>query len=411
MEKPFVGGADFILIINMAVSGLFSCAFFAIAFFAKGNAAARIFGIGFACAMLYSVIVLSMPALPGHRLGYLLAFSTYLFAMACLVAGLARMYGERPPWVMLGVLVAGSLVLVYSVYGIARSTIPGMLAYQTPYFLLMALAAWTVLRARPKRAMDTFMGVLIGLSALHFLFKPLLAAMSGGPGTNPADYTGTLYALFTLSISVGLSVAVGLLLLLNFVRALIAEITMRSETDQLSELLNRRGFELRADAAIEKSRKARQALSLVVCDIDFFKSVNDTYGHATGDRVIVVFAAELRKLAVAQGGIAARLGGEEFAVLLPGQTMQSAWRFAEGARLACGGIHVPSGIGDVAFSVSFGVAEMEFDDTFSDLYKRADGALYAAKNAGRDCVQSAPVILPDENVIMFRPSGSTRARG
>ena len=150
------------------------------------------------------------------------------------------------------------------------------------------------------------------------------------------------------------------------------------------------------------------SLSLIVCDIDYFKLINDTHGHALGDRVIAVFADELRRTAAAKGGIAARMGGEEFAVLLPGHTIQSAWRFAERARLSCADISLPTSGGEVTFTVSFGVTEMEFDDFFSDVYKRADAALYEAKKNGRNCVRTALPMMLDDNVVELR--GTNRAR-
>ncbi len=406
-----MGGADFILIINMTVSGLFAFAFFGIAVYAQGNAAARVFAMGFVFAMLYFLTELAMPSMPSPYLGYMLAFATYLMTLVCLVIGLARMYAAPVPWKMLGLLVFLSLVMIYAIYGIARSSWAGLFLYQTPYFLALALAVWVILRFSRRGAVDMMMAALFALSALHFLLKPVLANVSGGAGTDPNDYVNTAYALFAQSIGAGLSVAAGLLLLLSLMRELLSDMTIRSETDELSALLNRRGFALRAEAAIDKSKRSRQALSLVVCDIDYFKLINDNYGHALGDRVIAAFAAELRKTAVARGGFAARMGGEEFAVLLPGNTIQSASRCADGMRLACGTIKIPSHSGDIDFTASFGVAEMEFDDMFSDLYKRADGALYEAKKGGRNCVRAASPIISDENVVEFRPSGSARTRG
>ncbi|MFC7065860.1 GGDEF domain-containing protein [Brucella rhizosphaerae] len=265
-----------------------------------------------------------------------------------------------------------------------------------------------VVRSDAPGALDGLMAGLFTIGAIHFLIKPVLASLVGGVGVNPTDYVRTDYALLVQSIGAGLSVAAGLLLLLSLMGELISDVTLRSETDQLSGLLNRRGFEFRAEAAIDKSKRVRQALSLIVCDIDYFKSINDTHGHALGDRVIAAFADELRRSAVSKGGIAARMGGEEFAVLLPGHTIQSAWRFAERVRLACADITLPGVSGDVAFAVSFGVTEMEFDDFFSDVYKRADGALYEAKKNGRNCVRTALPMMLDDNVVEFRGMNNGR---
>jgi diguanylate cyclase (GGDEF)-like protein len=370
--------------------------------------------------MLYFLTELLIPSIPSAKLGYILGFATYFMTLACLVIGLARMYSSPVPWFPLGLLLVGSLSLVYGIYDIARSEMLGRILYQSPYFLTLMLAVWVIMRgrlsARAKsrpfgRSWGTLDGLMAGLftiSAIHFLIKPVLASLVGGVGVDPDDYVRTDYALLVQSIGAGLSVAAGLLLLLCLMGELISDVTLRSETDQLSGLLNRRGFEFRAEAAIEKSKRMRQALSLIVCDIDYFKLINDTHGHALGDRVIAAFADELRRSAASKGGIAARMGGEEFAVLLPGHTIQSAWRFAERARLACADITLPGASGDVAFAVSFGVTEMEFDDFFSDVYKRADGALYEAKKNGRNCVRTALPMMLDDNVVEFRGTGNGR---
>ncbi|MBC8716446.1 GGDEF domain-containing protein [Ochrobactrum sp. Marseille-Q0166] len=413
-------GAEFILLINMTVSGLFAFTFLGIAAYARDNAAAPVFALGFVFAMLYFLTELLIPSIPNQKLGYMLGFTAYLITLACLVIGLARMYSSPVPWWQLGFLLAASLALIFGIYDIARSKMVGRILYQLPYCVMLLLAVWVIVRGRSNSrvqtrpfgrswgAFDGLMAGLFSISALHFLMKPVLATLVGGVGANPNDYIQTDYALLVQSIGAGLSVAAGLLLLLSLMGELISDVTLRSETDQLSGLLNRRGFEFRAEAAIEKSKRMRQALSLIVCDIDFFKAINDTHGHSLGDRVIAIFADELRRSAVTKGGIAARMGGEEFAVLLPGHTIQSAWRFAERVRLACADLALPTARGDVPFTVSFGVTEMEFDDFFSDVYKRADGALYEAKKNGRNCVRTALPMMLDDNVVEFRGTGSGR---
>lgn len=413
-------GAEFILLINMTVSGLFALTFFGIAAYARDNAAAPVFALGFIFAMLYFLTELLIPSIPNQTFAYMLGFAMYFVTMSLLVVGLARMYSLPVPWFALGILSLGSLVLIYGIYDIARSEMLGRILYQLPYFLILMMAAWVVMQSRTSvharnrpfgrswGALDGLMVALFIASAVHFLVKPVLATLVGGTGAEPNDYISTDYALLVQSIGAGLSVAGGLLLLLSLMGELISDVTLRSETDQLSGLLNRRGFEFRAEAAIEKSKRIRQALSLIVCDIDYFKLINDTHGHALGDRVIAAFADELRRSAASKGGIAARMGGEEFAVLLPGHTIQSAWRFAERARLACADITLPGVSGDVSFAVSFGVTEMEFDDFFSDVYKRADGALYEAKKNGRNCVRTALPMMLDDNVVEFRGANSGR---
>ncbi len=392
-----MGGADFILLINMTVSGLFALTFLGIAIYVPHNRAAPIFSCGFLFAALYFLSELAMPTIPDQRIGYILGYAAYLMTLACLVSGLSRMYARPTPRPLLAVLVPVSLCLAWAVYDSARVTLIGGLLYQLPFFLLMLLAARAPIRAPAKTFIDVLMATVFSVAAAHFILKPALAHFDGGPGALPVDYGRTVYALIGQSVGAALSVAVGLMLLLGLIRQVVADMIQRSETDQLSALLNRRGFEMKAQLAMDRARRQRQPLTLMVCDIDFFKAINDTHGHMQGDRVIAAFAAELQKAATAHDGLAARLGGEEFAALLPGCTVRAAWRFAERVRLAAAAMAVPGLAATIRFTVSFGVAEMEFDDLYPDLYRRADGALYEAKKEGRDCVRAAAPLMIDED--------------
>jgi len=124
----------------------------------------------------------------------------------------------------------------------------------------------------------------------------------------------------------------------------------------------------------------------VIADLDHFKSINDSFGHASGDRVIEAFAGFLRD-AAADHHVAGRVGGEEFAIILPGTNLAAARLFAEGTRSAFGALPVDGLPPEHRCTASFGVAECHQGEGFSDLMRRADEALYQAKNGGRDCVR------------------------
>ncbi|MFC7065859.1 hypothetical protein [Brucella rhizosphaerae] len=141
-------GAEFILLINMTVSGLFVFTFLGIAAFARDNAAAPVFAMGFVFAMLYFLTELLIPSIPSQKLGYMLAFGAYFMTLACLVIGLARMYASPVPWWPLGLLLVGSMSMVYAIYDIARSDMLGQILYQSPYFLTLMLAVWVIMRGR-----------------------------------------------------------------------------------------------------------------------------------------------------------------------------------------------------------------------------------------------------------------------
>lgn len=120
-------------------------------------------------------------------------------------------------------------------------------------------------------------------------------------------------------------------------------------------------------------------------DIDNFKSINDRFGHAAGDRVIRSVADGIREQ-LRQTDVAGRLGGEEFAVLLPETSRDDATAIAERIRTAIDIRAVTHERGDIPFTVSVGVADLQPGGTLADLLVRADEALYRAKRSGRNRV-------------------------
>lgn len=154
-----------------------------------------------------------------------------------------------------------------------------------------------------------------------------------------------------------------------------------AETDSLTGLANRRHFLERIGPALIGNDEGG---ALILFDIDHFKSVNDTHGHPTGDRALVAFAAILAAAAPA-GSIAARIGGEEFALFLPKAGIDEAARVADHVRLVTADLKIPASTGAVSLTVSCGVADIvEAGPDFQNLHAAADDALYAAKSAGRN---------------------------
>ncbi len=160
-------------------------------------------------------------------------------------------------------------------------------------------------------------------------------------------------------------------------------------TDHLTRLYNRRHFVGRAQEEVERSLHEQAPMSIVMVDIDHFKRFNDTYGHATGDRVLQAVAAQLQD-AVRTTDVCARYGGEEFTLLLPNTPGDNAVFMAERVRRTLANTRY-TGLGlsaDAAITISCGVATCPRDATaVDDLLELADQALYQAKADGRDCVR------------------------
>ena len=179
---------------------------------------------------------------------------------------------------------------------------------------------------------------------------------------------------------------------------------LQSKIDPLTELANRRHFSDVLDAAVAQSLRSGQALTLLVLDLDHFKKVNDTHGHAVGDACLVAIAGRLRSAFAGKGDLAARLGGEEFGVVLAGNDLAMATQRAERFRRAL--VEHPIGIDGgaydnlvLALTASIGLATFDraLHRDVDELYSAADSAVYRAKAGGRNrvCSQPPPVAMAD----------------
>lgn len=168
-----------------------------------------------------------------------------------------------------------------------------------------------------------------------------------------------------------------------------SELARISRTDQLTGLLNRRGFDETAAMALRSASAASLPAVVFMCDVDRFKSINDRFGHAYGDKVLIEIAEVLRSFADKDGVLVGRHGGEEFAVLMIGALREQAAQYAEDIRRACAAreISIDGNSTHVTISIGFTVAQDEVD--LSKIMRVADRALYIAKHGGRNQVARA----------------------
>lgn len=195
-----------------------------------------------------------------------------------------------------------------------------------------------------------------------------------------------------LSIRLGVAlVATGPLMVASVMAArndLVRRLKRLAAHDPLTGVLNRRAFQETAGETLSEQANQGSPVTIMMLDIDRFKNINDTYGHATGDLVLTVFA-DIVCTSLRDGDVIGRLGGEEFGVLLPYCTKADGRNIAERIRkmVAATAIAIPNG-GDLSATVSIGISSSE--GSLSDLnllLSRADAALYSAKRAGRNRVE------------------------
>jgi diguanylate cyclase (GGDEF)-like protein len=203
--------------------------------------------------------------------------------------------------------------------------------------------------------------------------------VSGGP-----DEWGTGWMLTIGSLTV---VAVLVRALRERVERLLVQLSKAADTDVLTGLLNRRGFNRRLREELQRAGRGEHALALVVADLDRFKALNDRFGHPAGDEALRRVSALLGD-AKRDSDTMARIGGEEFALVLPYTDRAGSQAMAERIRTTIRAEFAEDG---VALTASFGIAVYPDDGDTQDLLMRAaDAALYAAKDLGRDRIGTPP---------------------
>lgn len=191
--------------------------------------------------------------------------------------------------------------------------------------------------------------------------------------------------------------------------AALGQVQLEAHTDSLTGLFNRRVFDEKLSRRVSERRRRRSPVSLLMVDVDYFKQINDEFGHQVGDDVLKQFA-QLLLTSVRELDIVTRYGGEEFAIILHATNLQEAAVVAERIRHTMEKQKWATHNRKFLLTVSAGVAEIQPGDDVDSVLQRADQALYAAKSQGRnrsfshDGVSVSQVILPPE---LLQANGSS----
>ena len=290
-----------------------------------------------------------------------------------------------------GMVLVGGAMLLYA----------GMFLNHVPYaFLVMGLPVWglcaatvgTLLRERkerfilPARLTAGLLVVHLGLLSYRMVLSISAYRNARSFHTSWNDHRW-MYSMLAIML-------VGACLMLSYLWFTAAEMYSRllddAKLDALTGVLNRGSLLHVAERAIESHRTKGEPLALIVMDLDHFKRVNDTFGHGGGDAVLCGVVRSLREM-LGSETLLARLGGEEFVVLLPGVALRAATALAERLREGIGALQVMYDDESISVTISSGVAEICSDeDDWATAMKRADLALYEAKAGGRNRVVAAP---------------------
>jgi diguanylate cyclase (GGDEF)-like protein len=320
---------------------------------------------------------------PGSLLHMVVLNGLGMLSFALFLIGLRQRAGRNThqKWPLAAVLLVTFLV------AIATFLVPhaGIRQAVPPLFgaVMSALAVPLVVRA--KEGANLAERVLTGLLVASAVFMLGAAGLAAMQGANGDDYFLLLYRVIMLMLLPMIFGGTALFALLLLCTDATAELRRLAASDSLTGVLNRRGFDEAAVRAIANARRQGQPLAIVLSDIDRFKQINDRYGHAMGDLALRRFADEV-VLAIRAGDVLARVGGEEFALLLVDTAAENAIDVVDRVRQNLAAMTLDSEE-EIRLTASFGVAALEPQDVSpSDILERADKALYRSKLGGRDQV-------------------------
>ena len=254
----------------------------------------------------------------------------------------------------------------------------GIIASHGLMMLLVARAAFAVPQAPP---VVRFVGLFSLAFGANFLaFQPALTARTSARSDLSPLQQLDLHLSATNAVFVALGFAIGAVLFFNTMNRLVVAYRNASLTDPLTGLWNRRGF----FAALPEL--VAQPACIIMADIDHFKQVNDHFGHDAGDVAIVCVASILKEAALSTT-VYGRLGGEEFGIFLPNTPLAAGHAYASALRMAIEAADLERYAPGLRLTASFGICEIT-DGGTKDGLRRADAALYLAKNSGRNRVCS-----------------------
>jgi diguanylate cyclase (GGDEF)-like protein len=384
-ESGSVNGQFFISLLNPGIGFLFAIAFFLLWLNRRERYVAYAAGAYTASALAFliqdvgPVLPMELQRLPAN-VGFLL--TGVLFA-----AAIIKRYDLPVPWRAMGVTTAVSTAIfiwfLLGQPGIAARILTisigaGIIAS------MVVVALWPV---EKRHLIDRVLFWVAAFSALNLIVRPVVLLSLSGGFDNYVGFQQSIYWTTVQFTQAMVSVAAAISLMVAVAIDQIAELRREADGDNLSGLLNRRGFEAQADAALRRCHDEAQPVALLVADLDRFKSINDNHGHAVGDAIIAAFGAHVRQIGPAHM-VAGRIGGEEFALLVPGAGIEAARQIAEavrtGLQAACTD-RIPASLCPTA---SLGIAIGTPGTTLPALMQEADQALYEAKRTGRNRVRT-----------------------
>jgi len=359
----------------------------------------------FAAGALQWLTVLNVGAFPSMDV-YLLAYNGFSIALVtlglrghCQRADCKRLPKNLWPYAMSVFALVAYFVLIEPNVGARMAVVPAYAA------ITLFISARIIVNYRENpRPAEWAAAIAIFIFAVTQLASSVLAFLQGRAGDESINAAFAHFSYLTLPAGY---IGVSMLIILMMASDISAKMKKMATSDHLTGLLNRRGFNEYGERAFSAAQRAGADLSVIMTDIDRFKYINDKYGHAAGDSALVHFAktfAEARR----KEDVVARVGGEEFALLLPGTNLRDAMAIADQLCSKIGSTPMDMTSIGLPMTSSFGVAAISENDTSLDeMVLRADRAMYRSKRAGRNQVdlESSQLMLALDGTLKPVTSG------
>ncbi|AYR20308.1 GGDEF domain-containing protein [Alcaligenes faecalis] len=319
----------------------------------------------------------------GHLARWTVPLSTmYLFGVWALSHGVATRFGGRSPPRLAGTIMFVALGGVFYFSQIDNDLWLRLQILGWSLALLIALPARSILLSSRTRPIP--LATLLRasyLTTLLYAFFRALALTTLIPREIQPDLTQSGSWLLMLAANMFISIWIALAILTSTAMSIVQTLDHERSQDPLTRLLNRRAFFEQVKKRLE--RYGHSGWAVIICDLDHFKIVNDTWGHAAGDRALKEFGALLART-VRQDDLAARFGGEEFVLLIHSASLHTAVLVAERLRSSVMNLHIPATAHTL--TASFGVIQLSSNGDINQAIEQADRLLYEAKHAGRNKV-------------------------
>ncbi|MCI5075011.1 GGDEF domain-containing protein [Oricola sp.] len=378
-------------LISPVIFLVFACGFLVVSHYAREIAAARIFSASYffiACALIADYLRGLQPQI----VEIYLINTLYTAGSALFCVALFTFYrGRAPLRLIVGTCIA--MLIGLTVFRFVQDEIAGRIVVMDVGIASMFIYAAYDMRHLMRRPVDRILQTLVALNGAQLITRTVLMLWFEGGVLTQFNYAESFSAMSMQFVVSVLALVVAANLFMIFGMEIVKRLTLTSETDPLTGLLNRRGFERQMPALADRIAEGGLGHAVVLADIDRFKAINDRHGHEAGDDVIMHFARMLACLAREEDFVV-RWGGEEFMIVMPMADKGIARLYAESVRSALEALRHDS-LGGENVTASFGVAVWTRGRRISDAVQGADHALYRAKRTGRNrvCLHGAETQL------------------